>query len=30
METNLTKERYLEEDHSDGLQEVFWQDFQDD
>lgn len=29
-EANLTKEEYLEEDHSKGLQEVFWQDFQDD
>lgn len=29
-EANLTKEEYLKEDHSKGLQEVFWQDFQDD
>jgi len=26
-EANLTKEEYLEDDHSEGLQEVFWESF---
>lgn len=29
-EANVTKEEYLEEDYSEGLQEIFWEKFRDD
>jgi len=29
-EANITKEQYLDENHSEGLQNVFWEEFRDD
>jgi len=29
-EANLTKDQYLDEDYSDGLEEVFWEEFRTD